>query len=374
VSRFFKIALAKRRARAADHQIANDGNLLPHPVTLTELDEQGIAERYDIVIDFSKYAIGDKLHLVNLCEHEDGNGKKAKDLSLAEALSGHVADPCVGRFLEFRVVANPRQGPDMSQVPGGADPEPGSVADSGRARAHVRVRPRRQPDDRSIRTTSAPGRGASRTDGGRCSTPTTAGSRRRRSSARARSGTCQRRRRLGSPDSHPLRGGTDPRAQRQPRNVPPWERGRKDVYRLRPGGSVTLTMQFRDWGGMFMEHCHNTVHEDNAMLLRWEINSPIVVLDIDFSNLKGTSGSLKTLTTYVTGENHATELRPLQATDTIIVTCPYFDSSKDALSARSMLVTATLNFDISSGKLASGSISIGNNVITSKEVGTFTAR
>jgi hypothetical protein len=23
---------------------------------------------------------------------------------------------------------------------------------------------------------------------------------------------------------------------------------------------------------MFMEHCHNTVHEDNAMLLRWEID------------------------------------------------------------------------------------------------------
>jgi hypothetical protein len=35
---------------------------------------------------------------------------------------------------------------------------------------------------------------------------------------------------------------------------------------------VTITMQFRDWGGMFMEHCHNTVHEDNAMLVRWEIN------------------------------------------------------------------------------------------------------
>ena len=54
-------------------------------------------------------------------------------------------------------------------------------------------------------------------------------------------------------------------------NVPAWERGRKDVYRLRPGGSVTITMQFRDFGGMFMEHCHNTTHEDNAMLLRWEI-------------------------------------------------------------------------------------------------------
>jgi manganese oxidase len=57
-----------------------------------------------------------------------------------------------------------------------------------------------------------------------------------------------------------------------PNNVPAWERGRKDVYRLRPGGTVQITMQFRDFGGTFMEHCHNTVHEDNAMLVRWDIN------------------------------------------------------------------------------------------------------
>jgi manganese oxidase len=55
-------------------------------------------------------------------------------------------------------------------------------------------------------------------------------------------------------------------------NVPAAERGRKDVYRLRPGGEVKITMQFRDFAGMFMEHCHNTTHEDNAMLLRWEID------------------------------------------------------------------------------------------------------
>src|SRR5262249_14021214 len=54
--------------------------------------------------------------------------------------------------------------------------------------------------------------------------------------------------------------------------VPAAERGRKDVYRLRPGGELKITMQFRDFGGMFMEHCHNTTHEDNAMLLRWEID------------------------------------------------------------------------------------------------------
>ena len=100
---------------------------------------------------------------------------------------------------------------------------------------------------------------------------------------------------------------------------------------------------------------------------------PIVVLDLDFSRLKGTSGTMKNLTVYVTGDNHASEIRPLQASDTVIVTCPYFDSTKDALSARTMLVTATLNFDVSSGKLASGSITIGNNVITSAAVGGTTS-
>jgi hypothetical protein len=99
---------------------------------------------------------------------------------------------------------------------------------------------------------------------------------------------------------------------------------------------------------------------------------PIVLLDFDFSQVQGTSGSLKTLKTYVTGDNHAAELRPLQASDTIIVTSPYYDSTKDVLSASSMLVTATLNFDISTGKLTSGSIGFGTNVVTSAAVGTFT--
>ena len=29
-------------------------------------------------------------------------------------------------------------------------------------------------------------------------------------------------------------------------NVPAWEKGRKDVYRLRAGGSVTIALRFRD--------------------------------------------------------------------------------------------------------------------------------
>jgi len=105
------------------------------------------------------------------------------------------------------------------------------------------------------------------------------------------------------------------------------------------------------------------------------VSSPsLVLLDFDFSQVKGTSGSTKaTLKTYVTGDNHASEIRPLQASDTIIVPTPYYDSSKDALSARTMLISANLNFDIASGKLTSGSLSVGNNVVTSAAVGTVTA-
>jgi hypothetical protein len=104
-------------------------------------------------------------------------------------------------------------------------------------------------------------------------------------------------------------------------------------------------------------------------------NPSIVLLDFDFSQITGTSGSTKaTLKNYVTGENHATELRPLQASDTVIVPVPYYDSTKDALSARTMLVSVTLNFDVGTGKLTGGSISVGNNVVTASSVGTVSAQ
>jgi hypothetical protein len=75
---------------------------------------------------------------------------------------------------------------------------------------------------------------------------------------------------------------------------------------------------------------------------------------------------------YVTGDNHADEIRPFQASDKIIVTGPYFDSTKDVMSARTMLITPTLNFDVGAGKLTSGSISVENNVVTSAMVSSVT--
>ena len=67
MSRFIQLALADSSGKAVPFQfIANDGNLVVNPITLTQLDEQGIAERYDIVVDFSTFRIGDKVHLVDI--------------------------------------------------------------------------------------------------------------------------------------------------------------------------------------------------------------------------------------------------------------------------------------------------------------------
>ena len=281
VSRFFKVALCdsddNTNAPVAFQQIANDGNLLPNPVTLTALDEQGIAERYDIVIDFTRVR-GNKAYLVNLCDHfegEDGGrfdgAKPVRDVTLAQALGGASQDPCVGKFLEFRIGAATT---DNSQVPSTLIPNPDlSSIPVARERTFEFGRD-------AIQTTSDPlssyiggGQWGVSTNGGEVRLAADFG----RLSAAPRLGTREVwTLKTGGGWDHPIHihfeEGQILARDGKASKVPAWERGRKDVYRLHPGGTVTLTMQFRDWGGMFMEHCHNTVHEDNAMLLRWELD------------------------------------------------------------------------------------------------------
>ena len=267
VSRFFKLALSDGKPMI---QIGNDGNLLPAPVVLTETDEMGIAERYDIVIDFSRYTNGTRVSLVNLAEHQDGKGPH-EDLSLGEALSGNSDDPCVGKFLEFRVVRDPSV-PDVSQVPPVLIPNPDlSLIPVARERTF-------EWGSGANQTTNDPdssffGPWGAKTNGGQMLAADFG-----RVSAAPKAGTREiwTLRNGGGGWDHPIHihfeEGQILERNGSLSNVPAAERGRKDVYRLRPSGSVKITLQFRDWGGMFMEHCHNTVHEDNAMLLRWEID------------------------------------------------------------------------------------------------------
>ena len=57
----------------------------------------------------------------------------------------------------------------------------------------------------------------------------------------------------------------------QPNPTGVLEGGRKDVYRLDPSETVTTAMRFRDYKGIYPMHCHNVVHEDHGMMTMWKI-------------------------------------------------------------------------------------------------------
>jgi FtsP/CotA-like multicopper oxidase with cupredoxin domain len=53
--------------------------------------------------------------------------------------------------------------------------------------------------------------------------------------------------------------------------VPPLQSGRKDVSFLEAGQGSLIRMQFRDYNGRYLIHCHNMAHEDAFMMVRWDI-------------------------------------------------------------------------------------------------------
>jgi len=43
------------------------------------------------------------------------------------------------------------------------------------------------------------------------------------------------------------------------------------MLRLEADASATVLLRFRDFLGKYPMHCHNTIHEDHAMMLRFDI-------------------------------------------------------------------------------------------------------
>src|SRR5262252_9552578 len=294
MSRFWKFALAGPTATAVPFQfIANDGNFVVNPILLTTLDHQGSAERYDIVVDFSRFRIGDTVRLVNQLQmRDDGRGPK-NDLTLAQALAGDPNDPCIGAIAQFRVAASV---PSVD-VPGvtlfATSPDPSVVPN---------VLTEQIPVVTPVRTRlvewGRAGNGDSRNPvTGQCTPdcpetatfPWTV----RINGQAAHSMNANRISLLvpkageiehwtyvngGGGWDHPihlhfeegvtLNRGTDP--------IPATERlVRKDVWRLRSTGQrqVTFQIQFGEYGGSYVNHCHNTVHEDFALLMRIQLLS-----------------------------------------------------------------------------------------------------
>ncbi len=295
VSRYFKVALMDQAGNPVPfYMIANDGNIMEHSVYFEngELPTQGIAERYDIIVDFSQFKPGDRIYMVNLLQHKDGQVTD-KAVPLSEIASGNYVpqtvdedgdgkpdhwangDPVVGKFLEFRV--HKYRGRDRSMDP--------AMYVAGKKK----MVPLRKPSDEELAnalhrsfefekqaTDDKPWVVKTDDSEGVGMDP------RRLSAAPTKNGGLEVWRLINSGTwSHPIhihfeegqilrRNGQEP---------PEWEKwARKDVYRLGPqpdsGDVVEVALRFREFAGTFMEHCHNTQHEDNAMLLRWDIEHP----------------------------------------------------------------------------------------------------
>ncbi|MFT4994124.1 MAG: FtsP/CotA-like multicopper oxidase with cupredoxin domain [Paraglaciecola sp.] len=295
VSRYFKLALVNQNGVAAPfHMVANDGNIMEHSVVMEngEMPTLGVAERYDIVIDFAKFEDGDKLHLVNMLQHKNGQSTDTI-ISVEDIVSGAYqaqtidddndgiadrwsADPVVGRFMEFRVVTYTGQDKSL---------DPADYVEGKKQMIPVR-RPTEDELGTALHRTFEFERQATdenpwviETDGGK---GFNMDPRRLSAAPQKNSGGLEVWRLINSGTwSHPIHIHFEEGIilRRDGKAPPPWEKyARKDVYRLGPqpdsGDMVEIALRFREFAGTFMEHCHNTQHEDHAMLLRWDIENP----------------------------------------------------------------------------------------------------
>ena len=289
MSRFWKWAIVTEQGQRVPFQIiANDGNLLPQPVSADDMPIAGVAERIDIVIDFSNFSIGDRLYMVNHLPHS--NGRAPDDpISIADALSEKEQDddPALGAFLEFRISGSvesvdvPGQtltmanSPDRSHVPAQLT-EQIPIVEPVRERIFNWTRGGDDPRDENGECfPSCEGRESFpwtvKVNGGSAHSLNA----NRVSSIIPRPGETEHwiLETSGGWD-HPIHLHFE-EAVTIDRNgdfMHPAERfARKDVWRLPDGGQVRIQVTFSEFGGAYVNHCHNTVHEDNAMLMRYDV-------------------------------------------------------------------------------------------------------
>ncbi|XHF42301.1 multicopper oxidase domain-containing protein [Metapseudomonas boanensis] len=248
-SRFYELYLVSPQEREQTFTyIANDGNLLPAPLLDQTKVRLGVAERADIVVDFSRYPVGTELYLVNRLTHRPEDTRQPKD----------VREPGV-RVLKIIVDRFPAE-QDVSQVPPVLRPlRPLDPAEIASAPVRRWVFDRRNGlwavneqffDPAFI-------------------------------SARIRQGSAEVWELVNPEDGwdHPIHIHFEEgrilsktvNGQNVP--IPSHEQGRKDVYVLGENMTIRVFIRFRDFLGKYPMHCHNLIHEDHAMMVRFDIES-----------------------------------------------------------------------------------------------------
>jgi len=243
-SRWYQIFLTDQGANTSIPfwGIANDGNLMASPIQITNVS-LGVANRADIIIDFRNFA-GKTLYLENRAEQTDGRGP-----------TGNTLPAGAGNFLlQFRVKS-------------------GTVTDNSAnpATQTFYTLPSKTAAPRVSRTFQFARSNGQWTINGK--TMVSDGSDVR---FRVQMNSVENWQLVNNSGGwmHPIhihfeefqilsQSGALPEATEI--------RSRKDVMRLQHNHTVNLFFRFRDFQGRYPMHCHNLVHEDHAMMLRWDI-------------------------------------------------------------------------------------------------------
>jgi FtsP/CotA-like multicopper oxidase with cupredoxin domain len=222
--------------------IATDAGLMPHPVSATSV-RQAMAERYEVVIDFSKYPVGRRIVLGN------------------RSPTNNIVYPNIDKVMAFDVVGDDFDRTDNS-VPDSLNPgNPAmalQVADAVKSRSFSFARGGGEFTINGHTWADVVRSGFTFIDGNPRFGDTELWTFRNDSGGWF----------------HPVhahlvefkvvdRNGRAPFA---------YENGPKDVVYLGEGDTVRVLMKFDGGHGRYMMHCHNTVHEDHDMMTQFEVS------------------------------------------------------------------------------------------------------
>ncbi len=249
-SRFIELSLSNG---AKLIRIANCGNLLPKAQIVPSI-RLGVAERADVIIDFSAYAPGTVIYLENRLEQLNGKGPTGKILASSSKT----------QLLKFVVSADP-------------------VTDTSAPLLQLQTQTMIPMPDKTKNLVKVKRKFDFGTSNGAWTVnsqffnPTII-------SAYPAEGTAEEWTiTSGGGWAHPVhihheefqvtsRNGKTPAID---------DLSRKDVVRIGDAAqgtagtsSLTFYMQFRDWYGDYPMHCHNVVHEDHGMMIRFKIVPP----------------------------------------------------------------------------------------------------
>jgi len=225
-------------------RIANDGNLLPKPLQVTST-RLSVAERADVIIDFSQFAPGTSIFLENRLEQTSGKGPSG------QVLAGGQGD----YLLRFDVVSDAVT--DNSVNPSTVT----KFYDLPPTTATPRV-------TRYFQFSQRNGQWTVNDQFFNCDT----------TRFRVKRNTVEKWViRNDSRDwQHPIHIHFEEfqilKVNGSALSSTSVDRSRKDVLRLQEGQSVEIFFQFRDFVGRYPMHCHNVLHEDHAMMIRFDID------------------------------------------------------------------------------------------------------